>query len=192
LRQWHEWRQEGLQIPIAVNLSAHDVQDSELPDVVAELLQRWSVPASSLKLEITESALVRDPWQAFRILSRLCASGVRVAIDDFGTGYSSLAYLKQLPIHEIKVDRIFVRDMTTQAKDLAIVRSTIELGHNLGLQAVAEGVEDQATFELLGSLGCDVAQGFHLSRPLAADALAAWCRESGMERGDWTATAQAA
>ncbi|HEV7662607.1 MAG TPA: EAL domain-containing protein, partial [Chloroflexota bacterium] len=192
LRQWHAWRQEGLQIPIAVNLSAHDVQDSELPDVVAELLQRWSVPASSLKLEITESALVRDPWQAFRILSRLCASGVRVAIDDFGTGYSSLAYLKQLPIHEIKVDRIFVRDMTTQAKDLAIVRSTIELGHNLGLQAVAEGVEDQATFELLGSLGCDVAQGFHLSRPLAADALAAWCRESGMERGDWTATAQAA
>jgi diguanylate cyclase (GGDEF)-like protein/PAS domain S-box-containing protein len=188
LHQWHNWAEDGLRVPIAVNLSAHDVQDEQLPGVVADLLDRWNVPASSLKLEITESALVADPWQALRILSQLCATGVRVAIDDFGTGYSSLAYLKQLPIHEIKVDRTFVRDMTTQTKDLAIVRSTIELGHNLGLEAVAEGVEDQATLDLLGKLGCDVAQGYHLSRPLPPQQLFEWCRET-LEADDWSQAA---
>jgi EAL domain-containing protein (putative c-di-GMP-specific phosphodiesterase class I) len=188
LRQWHTWANGGLRVPIAVNLSAHDVQDEQLPGVVAELLARWDVPASSLKLEITESALVADPWQALKILSELCATGVRVAIDDFGTGYSSLAYLKQLPIHEIKVDRTFVRDMTTQTKDLAIVRSTIELGHNLGLEAVAEGVEDQATLDLLGTLGCDVAQGYHLSRPLPAQQLFEWCRDT-LDADAWSEAA---
>jgi diguanylate cyclase (GGDEF)-like protein/PAS domain S-box-containing protein len=189
LRQCSEWQQQGLRVPIAVNLSAHDVQDAELPAMVAELLARWSVPSTWLKLEITESALVGDPWQALQILTELCASGVRIAIDDFGTGYSSLAYLKQLPIHEIKIDQSFVSDMISDRKDLAIVRSTIELGHNLGLETVAEGVEDQGTLELLGSLGCDVAQGFHVSRPLLPADLADWCRASGFVEGSWRASA---
>ena len=108
--------------------------------------------------------------------------GVRIAIDDFGTGYSSLGYLKHLPAHEIKIDRSFVADMVAEERDHAIVRSTIDLGHNLGLAAVAEGVEDQATLDLLGGLGCDLAQGFFLSRPLPAESVAAWCR--ARERND--------
>jgi diguanylate cyclase (GGDEF)-like protein/PAS domain S-box-containing protein len=182
VRQWHAWQQAGLRIPIAVNLSAHDVQDVDLPELIAHLLADSGVPPSALRLEITETALVAEPWQALKILSRLCETGVRVAIDDFGTGYSSLAYLKELPIHEIKIDRTFVRDMTSHAKDLAIVRSTIALGHNLGLEVVAEGVEDQATFDVLRTMGCDVAQGFHISRPLAAPDLAQWWRDVGLGR----------
>ncbi len=157
-----------------MNLSAHDVQDAELPSVIADLLARWEVPAELLKVELTESALVSDPAKALAVLARLRDAGIQIAIDDFGTGYSSLAYLKQLPIHEIKIDRSFVRDMVSESDDRAIVHSTIELGHHLGLETVAEGVEDEATLRLLRALGCDVAQGFYLGRPVPADEVAGW------------------
>jgi diguanylate cyclase (GGDEF)-like protein/PAS domain S-box-containing protein len=174
--QTRSWHDEGLMLSVAVNLSAHDLQDAALANVVAELLERSNVGPEWLKLELTESALMADPTQALQVLTDLCALGVRIAIDDFGTGYSSLGYLKHLPAHEIKIDRSFVADMAAQQRDHAIVRSTIELGHNLGLAAVAEGVEDQETLELLSGLGCDLAQGFYLSRPLPAASVAEWCK----------------
>ena len=172
-RAWHD---EGLLLSVAVNLSAHDLQDVELPGWLAALLAQWGVGPEWLKLELTESALMSDPAQALDVLTELCDLGVRIAIDDFGTGYSSLGYLKRLPAHEIKIDRSFVADMAAEERDRAIVRSTIDLGHNLGLAAVAEGVEDQRTLDLLGGLGCDLAQGFYLSRPLPASQIAEWCR----------------
>jgi diguanylate cyclase (GGDEF)-like protein/PAS domain S-box-containing protein len=176
VRQTREWHDAGLMLSVAVNLSAHDLQDPELPKRVAELLAQWAVDAEWLKLELTESALMADPTQSLQVLTELCNLGVRIAIDDFGTGYSSLGYLKHLPAHEIKIDRSFVADMAGEARDHAIVRSTIDLGHNLGLSAVAEGVEDQRTLELLSGLGCDLAQGYFLSRPLPASSVAEWCR----------------
>jgi diguanylate cyclase (GGDEF)-like protein/PAS domain S-box-containing protein len=177
ISQTSNWHEQGLMLSVAVNLSAHDLQDAQLPARVAELLTRHHVGAEWLKLELTESALMADPTQALQVLTELCELGVRIAIDDFGTGYSSLGYLKHLPAHEIKIDRSFVADMAAQARDRAIVRSTIDLGHNLGLSAVAEGVEDQRTLDLLGGLGCDLAQGFFLSRPLPPAKIADWCNE---------------
>jgi EAL domain-containing protein (putative c-di-GMP-specific phosphodiesterase class I) len=176
VRQTRSWHDEGLMLSVAVNLSAHDLQDTELPLRVGELLKRWNVGAEWLKLELTESALMADPSRALQVLTELCELGVRIAIDDFGTGYSSLGYLKRLPAHEIKIDRSFVADMAAEERDQAIVRSTIDLGHNLGLAAVAEGVEDQETLEMLSRLGCDLAQGFYLSRPLPAANIAEWCK----------------
>src|SRR5205823_2305998 len=133
VRQTRAWHDEGLMLSVAVNLSAHDLQDAELPARVDELLSYWGVAAEWLKLELTESALMADPTQALEVLTGLCELGVRIAIDDFGTGYSSLGYLKRLPAHEIKIDRSFVADMASQDRDHVIVRSTIDLGHNLGL-----------------------------------------------------------
>jgi diguanylate cyclase (GGDEF)-like protein/PAS domain S-box-containing protein len=175
-RQAREWHDEGLMLSVAVNLSAHDLQDTDLAKRLGEILERWGVDGRWLKLELTESALMSDPAQAMQVLTELCNLGARIAIDDFGTGYSSLGYLKRLPAHEIKIDRSFIADMVAEERDHAIVRSTIDLGHNLGLAAVAEGVEDQATLDLLGGLGCDLAQGYYLSKPLPAPNIAAWCR----------------
>jgi diguanylate cyclase (GGDEF)-like protein/PAS domain S-box-containing protein len=175
-RQVREWHDEGLMLSVAVNLSAHDLQDASLPRRLGEILEEWGVEGRWLKLELTESALMSDPAQAMQVLTELCNLGLRIAIDDFGTGYSSLGYLKHLPAHEIKIDRSFIADMVAEERDHAIVRSTIDLGHNLGLAAVAEGVEDQATLDLLGGLGCDLAQGYYLSKPLPAPNIAAWCR----------------
>ncbi len=176
IRQARAWQDEGLSLSVAVNLSAHDLQDANLPRWLGDLLDKAGLSGEWLKLELTESALMSDPAQAMQVLTALCDLGARIAIDDFGTGYSSLGYLKHLPAHEIKIDRSFVADMAEQKRDRAIVRSTIELGHNLGLEAVAEGVEDQQTLDLLGGLGCDLAQGFYLSRPLPAKAVANWVR----------------
>ena len=176
MRQARAWHDEGLMLSVAVNLSAHDLQDAQLAHWVSTLLARWNVGPQWLKLELTESALMVDPAQALQVLTELCELGVRIAIDDFGTGYSSLGYLKRLPAHELKIDRSFVADMAAQERDHAIVRSTIDLGHNLGLAAVAEGVEDQRTLDLLGGLGCDLAQGYFLSRPLPASQISHWCR----------------
>ena len=182
--QTRKWHDQGLLLSVAVNLSAHDLQDAELAVWVRQLLARWNVGAEWLKLELTESALMADPTQALQVLTELCDLGVRIAIDDFGTGYSSLGYLKRLPAHEIKIDRSFVADMAAQERDHAIVRSTIDLGHNLGLSAVAEGVEDKRTLELLIRLGCDLAQGFYLSRPLPPESVAEWCRNRADELPD--------
>lgn len=162
------WRQAGIHLPVAVNLSMKDLHDPSLPDTVAELLAARGLPAEWLSLEITENGLMAEPTTAMAALRRLRSMGVRVAMDDFGTGYSSLAYLKQLPLDELKIDRRFVREMATDDSDCAIVRSTIELAHSLGLVVVAEGVEDAETGVLLARLGCDQAQGYYYGRPAPA------------------------
>jgi diguanylate cyclase (GGDEF)-like protein len=178
LRQCRTWQLEGLNLCVSVNLSARNLLDVNLPDTVGELLAKWEVPPSLLELEITESTILADPIRAMHVLSRLSGMGVRLAIDDFGTGYSSLAYLKRLPVDELKIDKSFVQGMQEDENDAVIVRSTIDLGRNLGLKVVAEGVETNEAWRQLAALGCDVAQGYYLSRPVPAAELAAWLRAS--------------
>jgi EAL domain-containing protein (putative c-di-GMP-specific phosphodiesterase class I) len=141
---------------------------------VQGLLDRWRIDPALLELEITESTMLADPMRTKQILERLSAMGIRLSIDDFGTGYSSLAYLKGLPVDEIKIDRSFVMGMDRSEDDATIVRSTIDLGRNLGLEVVAEGVETEAVWNHLTSLGCTVAQGYYLSRPVPPAELRAW------------------
>jgi EAL domain-containing protein (putative c-di-GMP-specific phosphodiesterase class I) len=179
LHQCSLWQQEGIGLHVAVNLSMRNLQDPRLPDTLVNLLSRWNLEPTWVELEITESALAADPERAMRILTRFSAMGMRITIDDFGTGYSSLAYLKRLPVDEIKIDKSFVLGMVNDENDATIVRSTIDLGHNLGLKVVAEGVEDQATWDLLTAWGCDLAQGYFLSHPLPAPDLVAWLRACG-------------
>jgi len=181
LRQRREWQGTPLAVPIAVNLSMRNLHDPHLPDVVERLLDTWGGRPDWLVLEITESSLMADPGRALQVLARLCAMGLRISIDDFGTGYSSLAYLRQLPVHELKIDRSFVRQMSEG--DAVIVRSTISLGHDLGLTVVAEGVEDVATWERLGEFACDLIQGYLVSRPLPAAELDQWMKSSAWSYG---------
>ncbi len=168
MQQWHAWARRGLQVEVAVNLSARSLLDTELPEHVAGLLDRWDMPARFLTLELTESFLMADSARSIGVMAELSTVGVRLSIDDFGTGYSSLSYLKRLPIDEIKVDRSFVTNMQRDPNDAMIVRATVELGKNLGLQVVAEGVEDPDTLRELTELGCDLAQGYLISRPMPA------------------------
>ena len=170
------WRQAGLDLGIAVNLSAMDLSDPALVESVEEALHRHRVPAKRLILEVTESALMRDVDDAVRVLRRLHGIGANLAIDDFGTGYSSLAQLKRLPVDELKIDKSFVVRLARGSDDDVIVRSTIELGHNRGLRVIAEGVESPEALALLRSYGCDMAQGYLFSRPLGGDALVEWAR----------------
>jgi len=174
LRQYAEWHAAGLSIPIALNLSAHDVHDHTLPELVTELLRSYAVPPEHLRIEITESTLMADPARAREVLARLRAVGVQIAIDDFGTGYSSLVYLKDLAVDELKIDGSFVHAMSADAGARAIVRAVIDLSDDLGLRVVAEGVEDQVTWEALAALGCDVAQGYYFAPPLEAADVAGW------------------
>ena len=174
LRQAVAWQAAGMAIPVAVNLSAHDVQDPGLPEVVAELLAASGAPANQLRLEITESSLLADPERARENLAALRALGIRIAIDDFGTGYSSLNYLQRLPVDELKIDKSFVQSMATDEGARSIVRAVIDMADDLGLGVVAEGVEDRATWEVLAALGCDMAQGYYFSPPLPAENLIGW------------------
>jgi diguanylate cyclase (GGDEF)-like protein len=171
LAQQQRWAAEGLDLAVAVNVSVRALTP-ELPGDVAALLAGH--PGGRLELEITESTMMANPLEALGVLEQLAGLGVRISVDDFGTGYSSLAYLKRLPVHEIKVDRSFVSGMTVDAGDRAIVRSTIELGRSLGLDVVAEGVESPDVLLVLRGLGCRFAQGFGIARPLPADEVAAW------------------
>jgi diguanylate cyclase (GGDEF)-like protein/PAS domain S-box-containing protein len=168
LRQQREWRREGIDLCMAVNVSARSLRSgSGLPEVVAELTDRWATPAERLTLELTEGALIEAA--APSVLARLHAMGERLSIDDFGTGYSSLAYLQRLPVDELKVDRSFVTGLATGSDDAIIVRSTIDLAHNLGLRVVAEGVEEERVMRTLLEYGCDAAQGYLLGRPVPAE-----------------------
>ena len=184
------WHRDRLDIAISVNISTRDLMSSELVDLVAALLQKHAVPAEQLCLEITESGFMEDPARALEILGRLHALGLRLSVDDFGTGYSSLAYLKKLPVQELKIDRSFVMHMVDDEDDATIVRSTIELGHNMGLAVVAEGVEDQAGLEFLKGLGCDEVQGYYISKPLPTPQFVDWLRgRRAAERRSETASA---
>jgi diguanylate cyclase (GGDEF)-like protein len=174
LGQLQAWQDEGLELSVAVNLSARDLLDLELPETIERLLASRDLPAERLQLEITESVILADPMRARLVLSRLSAMGVQLAIDDFGSGYSSLAYLKRLPVGEIKIDRSFVMNMERDERDAAIVRSTIELARNLALNVIAEGVESEQIWSDLAQLRCDVAQGYFLARPMPGEALPEW------------------
>jgi diguanylate cyclase (GGDEF)-like protein/PAS domain S-box-containing protein len=165
LAQVRAWCAEGITVPVAVNLSARSLARPDLTDRVLDRLRTHEVPPHLLRLEITESALLAEPARAREVLRRLHAAGVRISIDDFGTGYSSMGHLKHLPVDELKVDRSYVAEMTTSAEDAALVRSVIDLGHELGMTVVAEGVEDAATVQALIDLQCDVGQGFLFRRP---------------------------
>lgn len=174
LRQMGAWRAQGLDIGVAVNLSARTLIERDLPDRIEAMCHRWAVPTDRLILEITESMVVADPARALPILARLHELGVEIAVDDFGTGFSSMDYLKRLPVKEVKIDRSFVTTMATDARDAAIVRCTIDLARSLGLRVVAEGVESPDVRARLTSMGCDHAQGYSFSRALPQAELAAW------------------
>ena len=172
--QGRAWQEQGLALKTAINVSALDLADPGFAAFIAEQLREQGLSAASLIVEITESAVMADPEQAMGQLQQLCELGVLLSIDDYGTGYSSMAQLKRLPVHELKIDKSFVQDLLSNPDDDIIVRSTVELGHNMGLKIVAEGVESEAILERLDQLGCDIAQGYLLSKPLPPAAFADW------------------
>ncbi|MFZ1992646.1 MAG: EAL domain-containing protein [Solirubrobacteraceae bacterium] len=171
------WRKDGREMSVAVNLSVRNLLDHDLPREIERLLRSYGLPPEALQLEITESMIMSDPERALATVTRLSRLGARLSVDDFGTGYSSLANLRKMPIDELKIDRSFVSPMMHNESDLIIVRSTINLGHDLGLNVIAEGVEDNSTLEQLAVMGCDLAQGFHVSKPMPADAFNNWLTE---------------
>ena len=177
LQQCAAWQASGLGLSVAVNISARNLLDPDLPDDLARQLAQTGVSPSSLVLEITESSVMSDPARTIGVLQRLAGMEIQIAVDDFGTGYSSLAYLSRLPVHEIKIDKSFVQDMLRDRNDAVIVETIVDLGANLGLRVVAEGVEDAATWDRLLALGCQIGQGYHLSRPVPAAALTRWLAE---------------
>lgn len=168
---------QGLSLKLAVNLSTRDLMDPELPHKIGQLIERHQLVPARLVLEITESAIMDDPQRALQTLERLHNLGVKLSIDDFGTGYSSLAYLKRLPVDELKIDQSFVKHMETDLDDAKIVRSTIDLAHNLGLNVVAEGVETAKAWKLLAGLKCDEIQGYFVAKPMPAEALVEWLQQ---------------
>ncbi len=176
ITQLGAWQRAGVDFEVAVNLSAADFADGGLPARVLSLLGQHQVPATRLLLEVTESAIMREPQLAAQVMQQLRTAGVRFAIDDFGTGHSSLAQLHALPVDELKIDRAFVMNLDRSASNLAIVRTTIELGHSLGLKVVAEGIETPDVWAALLRLGCDLAQGYYISRPMPAAEVAGWTR----------------
>ncbi len=181
--QCAQWRLDGLDLTVSVNLSASNLLDEQLPNRVATVLTRHGVPATALVLEVTENVLMVDPHRATRTLTVLHELGVRLSIDDYGTGYCSLAYLRDLPVDELKLDKSFLVDVTPGSRASSIVRSTIELSHALGLRMVAEGVEDDAALQLLRANHCDVAQGYLFTRPLPAEDLTSWLRSRPVPSG---------
>ena len=177
VRECRRWQRDGHDIGVAVNLSTRNLHDEDMPRRIEEILQRFELPAGHLTLEITETAIVLDPCRANEVFQQLDRMGVHLSIDDFGTGYTSLSHLKQLPMDEIKIDRSFVMDMLNNEDDETIVHTIIELAHNMGLKVIAEGVEDEATQTRLRELGCDTAQGYHISRPLPGKDFSTWLGE---------------
>lgn len=180
IAQCGEWISQGMPIKMSLNVSARDLLDPNLPNMTRHALSLNNVPASSICFEITESALMEDPKKAKRTIEQLSEIGIDISIDDYGTGYSSLAYVKKLPVNELKIDREFVKNMTSNKQDIAIVRSTIELGHNLGMKVVAEGIENQEEMDMLKTLGCDHAQGFLISEALNSSDLEDWIKEQNL------------
>ncbi len=177
------WRRDGRDLSVAVNLSVRNLLDRDLPTLIERMLASHELPATALRVELTESMIMSDPDRALATLARLSDLGVRISVDDFGTGYTSLQNLKRLPIDELKIDHSFVTPMLHDESSLIIVRSTINLGHDLGLRVIAEGVEDEPTLTRLSGLGCDLVQGFHVSEPLPARALDEWLELNAWGRG---------
>ncbi|MBP8238140.1 MAG: bifunctional diguanylate cyclase/phosphodiesterase, partial [Pseudomonas sp.] len=174
IRQLREWAGRGLRVQVSLNISTEDLLDPQLPARVRQLLDTYQVPAQQLIFEITESGVMLNPEVALQVLHGLRECGISLSVDDFGTGYSSLAQLKRMPVQELKIDQSFIRDLDDASEDAVIVRSTIEMSHSLGLKVVAEGVEFERSLQLLGRWQCDIAQGYLISRPLAAKAFETW------------------
>jgi EAL domain-containing protein (putative c-di-GMP-specific phosphodiesterase class I) len=174
LRQCRTWHQAESPLPVAVNLTPGNLEDEHLVANLVNLLEVAGAPAAWLTVEITEGAMITNPARVTDVLRRMHEIGVKISIDDFGTGYSSLGYLKELPVDEVKVDQLFVKNMAVARSDARIVRSVIDLGHDLGVRVVAEGVEGQASLDLLASWGCDSAQGYYFSRPLPTPDFMTW------------------
>ncbi|MEU4162611.1 bifunctional diguanylate cyclase/phosphodiesterase [Actinoplanes sp. NPDC026670] len=181
LTQARTWADAGHRVQMAVNISTRSLLDTGFPDRLAELLTETGVPGDQLCIEVTEHSIMSDPDTAIETLTRIRNLGVKTAVDDYGTGYSSMSYLRLLPLDELKIDRSFVKDMCTDHSSRALVASTTDLGHTLGLTVVAEGIEDAATFAALRELGCDLAQGYHLARPMPAQALTRHLREQTLQ-----------
>jgi diguanylate cyclase (GGDEF)-like protein len=183
IEEWRSWQWAGADLVLAVNISARHLMRRDFVQEIEALLDDSGIDPANLKLEITETTIMADPHHAEEVVRALSKLGVKVAIDDFGTGYSSLAYLRRLSVDELKIDRTFVSDMCRSDTSAVIVRSTVQLAHNLGLRVVAEGVEDEQTMQALGDLGCDMAQGYVLSRPLKADRVVPWLEQYSGELG---------
>ncbi len=182
IAQARAWSDGGHPVQVAVNLSPRCLLEPDFPALVRARLEQHALPAGLLRLEITESTIMADPTRALAVLQELQAAGISLSIDDFGTGYSSMSYLKRLPVDELKIDRSFVLEMLTNPSDSVLVRSSIDLGHNLGLAVVAEGVEDEASLQALSDLGCDVVQGYHLGRPMTSEAFTSWLAARSTDR----------
>ena len=178
LQSFHLYQSEDLNLDVAINLSVRNLHDPQFPDKVAGLIEENGADPGRLRFEITETAIMADPGRALEVLNRLSEMGVKLSIDDFGTGYSSLAHLKQMPVDELKIDKSFVMGMLDDENDEMIVRSIIDLAHNIGITVVAEGVESQAVYDKLKAMGCDSAQGYFMCSPINADELLAWCATS--------------
>lgn len=178
MKQIHDWGSRGLVYPVAVNISAINLQDKGFPETVSALIAEFDIPGHLLELEVTETAIMKEPIVAIENIRNLSRIGIKMSIDDFGTGYSSMAYIQKLLVAKIKIDKSFVMDMGAEAKDEMIVRATIDLAHNLGLSAVAEGVESQEAWDKLQELGCDSAQGYHMGKPLPPDKFLEWVENS--------------
>jgi diguanylate cyclase (GGDEF)-like protein len=178
LRQHALWESKGITLPVSVNCSARNLLEEDLPERIEALLKKYRVPPERLTLEITETTLIEDPQRAMDVTTLLDAKGVRISIDDFGTGYSSLDYLRRLPAKELKIDKSFVMKMDEKEGDAVLVRSIIDLAHNLGLKAVAEGVEGASVWRQLRSLGCDSGQGYFFAKPVPLESLAQWLQTS--------------
>lgn len=174
VKECAQWQQRGTPVPVAVNLSVRNLHDPNITEVILQTLHRYGLQPGALIIELTETAVMTDPNRALSILLALAQEGVKVSVDDFGTGYSSLANLKKLPIHEIKIDRSFVMDMNENNNEAVIVRSTIDLAHNMNMKVTAEGVETEYTLDLLRTYGCDIAQGYLLARPMPGKEFIAW------------------
>ncbi len=182
LQACHDWHNEGFNASVSVNLSTRDLQDPYLVDSLSDLLVACDVVPNWLELEITESTVMIDPSRALEILTAIAEMGVKLSIDDFGTGYSSLGYLKKLPVSAIKIDQSFIAGMAQDESDAAIVRTSIDLAHNMGLKVVAEGVENADALSLLRTLGCDAAQGIFITEPLPLAKLKRWLVDSSWSR----------
>ncbi|HJT17598.1 MAG TPA: EAL domain-containing protein, partial [Thermoanaerobaculia bacterium] len=194
LRQCAEWHKAGAPVHVAVNISPKSLQDQLLPMKIQAALDKWNMDPRFIKAEITESSVMSDPARALAITSMLQSMGIRVSLDDFGTGYSSLSNLRQLPVDELKIDKSFVMGMSASDADASIVRTMVELAHSLGKQVCAEGVEDEETFMRLAEMGCDLAQGYWISKPKPAADLLEWLVETfwGLKqvKGSLRSTAQ--
>ena len=178
LLQCAKWHKAGKLISVAVNISARSLENSDLLEAVSNGLDKTGVAPHWLVLELTESAVMSNPDRALEMLTKLKYTGVRISVDDFGTGYSSLGYLKKLPVSDIKIDKSFVLEMDKDGSDAVIVKSTIDLAHNMGLSVIAEGIENKKVWNMLVELGCDSAQGYFMCKPCKADDLDLWLDNS--------------